>query len=360
MTIRVAHWGVGYTGKVALQGILGHADLELVGLGVARPENVGRDAGDLCDRPRTGILATSRVEDLLALKPDCLSFFGVGAADLEAGLAIVERFLAAGVSVVTTSLSPLIFPHALDPVLRERVEGACRRGGSTIFSTGIEPGFASDLLPYNLMTLVDELDVLHIQEIADVGHYGVEYVQREVFGFGKPLGFEPLLFAGGRLLRTWKGVVTGMARDLGIVLDEVVAESEQAPAHIDLDTAFGRVEAGTVGALRFALKGMAAGRAVVILEHIDYLHDDIAPEWGRGGAGKGTVYRTLIKGRPNLNCELVLDSEGGRIATAMRAINAIPFVLEAREGILEPLEVPPRPSGHVRGLAVSRGIAAGA
>jgi hypothetical protein len=350
MAIRVAHWGVGNTGKLALRGILGHADLELVGLGVARPENVGRDAGDLCGLPETGIVATSRVEDLLALKPDCFSYFGVGVADLEAGLSIAERFLEAGVCVVTTSLSPLIFPHALDPALRERVESACEQGASTIFSTGIEPGFASDLLPYNLMTIVDELDVLHIQEIADYSHYGVEYVQRQVFGFGQPMGFEPLLFMGDRLMQTWKGVVTGMARDIGVALDDVVQETEQAPAHIDLDTAFGRVKAGTVGAVRFALKGMAAGRPLIVMEHINYLHDDIAPEWGRGGAGKGTVYRVLVKGRPNLNCELVLDSEGGRIATAMRAINAIPTVIEARPGILEPLEVPARPSGNIRGM----------
>jgi hypothetical protein len=354
MAIRVAHWGVGQTGKLALRGILGHADLELVGLGVARPENVGRDAGDLCDRPTTGVVSTSRVDDLLALKPDCFSYFGAGVTDLEAGLSVVERFLEAGVNVVTTSLSPLIFPHALDPVLRERLEGACRRGGSTIFSTGIEPGFASDLLPYNLLTLVDELDVLHIQEIADYSHYGVEYVQRQVFGFGQPLGFEPLLFTGDRLMQTWKGVVTGMAHDIGLTLDDVVQETEQAPAHIDLDTAFGPVQAGTVGAVRFALKGMAGGRAVIVMEHINYLHDAIAPEWGRGGAGKGTVYRVLVKGRPNLNCELVLDSEGGRIATAMRAINAIPIVLEARSGILEPLEVPARPSGNIRGLTPRR------
>jgi hypothetical protein len=350
MAIRVAHWGVGNTGKQALHGILGHSDLELVGLGVGRPENVGRDAGDFCERPKTGILATSRVEDLLALKPDCFSYFGVGAADLEAGLLIVEPFLEAGIDVVTASLTPLSFPHALDPAVRERVEGACRRGGSTIFATGIEPGFASDLLPYNLMTIVDELDVLHIQEIADYSHYPVEYLQRQLFGFGQPVGFEPLLFKGDTLKKSWKGVVTGMAQDLGIALDDVIQEFEQAPAHVDLNTAFGLVEAGTVGAVRFVLKGMAGGRAVIVLEHINYLHDDIAREWGRGGAGEGTVYRVRITGRPNLVCELVLDAVGGRVATAMRAINAIPIVLKARPGILEPIEVPARPSGTVRGL----------
>ena len=353
MTIRVVHWGVGATGKLGLRGVIGHPELELVGLGVARPENVGRDAGDCCDQPDTGVVATSSTDDLLALKPDCLSYFGAGSNDLEAGLAIVEPFLEAGVNVVTTSLSPLIFPHALDPAIRDRVEGACRRGGSTLFATGIEPGFASDLLPFNLMTIVEELDVMHIQEIADYSNYPVEYVQREVFGFGKPMDHEPLLFQGDRIAKTWKGVVTGMAKDLGIALDDVTVDVGKAPAHQDLTTAFGAVEKGTVGAIRFALNGVAGGRTVIIMEHINYLHDDIAPEWGRGGAGKGTVYRVKITGQPDLVCELVLSSVGGRLATAMRAINAIPLMKDARTGILEPLEVPARPSGRVRGVATA-------
>jgi hypothetical protein len=317
---------------------------------VARPENVGRDAGDCCDQPKTGIVATGSIDDLLALKPDCLSYFGAGSADLEAGLANVERFLEAGVDVVTTSLAPLIFPHALDPAIRERIDGACRRGGTSLFATGIEPGFASDLLPFNLMTIVEELDVMHIQEIADYSNYPVEYVQREVFGFGKPMDHEPLLFQGDRIAKTWKGVVTGMAKDLNIKLDDVTVDVGKAPAHQDLTTAFGAVEKGTVGAIRFALNGVVAGRTVIIMEHINYLHDDIAPEWGRGGAGKGTVYRVKITGEPDLVCELVLSSVGGRLATAMRAINAIPLMKGARPGILEPLEVPARPSGRVRGL----------
>jgi len=42
MAIRVVHWGTGQTGRLALQGVIGHPDLELVGVVVQRPENVGR------------------------------------------------------------------------------------------------------------------------------------------------------------------------------------------------------------------------------------------------------------------------------------------------------------------------------
>jgi len=45
----------------------------------------------------TGVVATSSVEEILALKPDCLSYFG--AADAMAGVETVARFLEAAPSV---------------------------------------------------------------------------------------------------------------------------------------------------------------------------------------------------------------------------------------------------------------------
>jgi hypothetical protein len=127
MGIRVVHWGVGQTGRLALQGVIGHPDLDLVGVCVQRPENAGRDAGDLCDRPKTGIIATRSIEEALALKPDCVSYFGSGMADAEGGVETVARFLEAGVNVVTTSLASLIHPEHAPAPLRERVEGPAGR-----------------------------------------------------------------------------------------------------------------------------------------------------------------------------------------------------------------------------------------
>ena len=62
MTLRVVHWGTGTTGREALRGIIGSPKLELVGLLVQRPENAGKDAGDLCGCPKTGILATNSID----------------------------------------------------------------------------------------------------------------------------------------------------------------------------------------------------------------------------------------------------------------------------------------------------------
>jgi hypothetical protein len=353
MGIRVVHWGVGQTGRLALQGVIGHPDLDLVGVCVQRPENAGRDAGDLCDRPKTGIIATRSIEEALALKPDCVSYFGSGMADAEGGVETVARFLEAGVNVVTTSLASLIHPEHAPAPLRERVEAACRKGGSSFFATGIEPGYASDILPLVLLSATDRIDEVRVIEIANYARYGVEYSQREVFGFGKPMDHTPILFQGQHLAATWAPVVKHLAHELGVELDEIRQWHEFGATSRDLDTAFGKVEAGTIGAVRFAVEGMYGGRVITALEHVNFLSEEMPEHWPRAALGKDTVYRIEITGRPSHRCEIALDyvdgEEHGLIATAMRAINGIPATVAAKPGLLGADDVPAVCGGHVRG-----------
>ncbi|MGB8386336.1 hypothetical protein [Mycobacterium sp.] len=44
MTYKVVQWGTGNRGKLAVQSILKHPDLELIGTRVSSPEKAGRDA----------------------------------------------------------------------------------------------------------------------------------------------------------------------------------------------------------------------------------------------------------------------------------------------------------------------------
>ena len=342
---RVAHWGTGSTGRLALQGIIGHPDLELVGLYVARPERAGLDAGELCGRPPTRILATNDVEELLALDFDCLSYFGDGSH-----IPDIMRCLGSGRDVVTTSLAGHILPHQLPESVRRPMEDACRSGASALFATGIEPGFASDLLPHTLLTVSDEIRRVHVQEIAHYGDYGVEAVFR-AWGFGSRPGEDIPLFTGDTLVRLWGGVARQMAADLGVDVDGVRLVTESAVTDHDIDTACGPVATGTVAAVRFELHGLVGDEPFTILEHVNHVDPSVAPEWNVGVTGGDTVYRVLVEGRPDMTCTLVLprvDGEShGLIATAMRAINAIPVLADAPPGIQDPLSVPPRPGRHL-------------
>ena len=75
MATSVVQWTTGNVGRRALRAILRHPALDLVGVFAHSPEKVGVDAADLCGHtPATGVLATTDVDALLALKPDACSY----------------------------------------------------------------------------------------------------------------------------------------------------------------------------------------------------------------------------------------------------------------------------------------------
>ena len=67
---RVVQWATGSMGRTALRRVIDHPDLELAGVYVYDPRKVGVDAGEIARRPPTGVRATNRIEDILALRPD--------------------------------------------------------------------------------------------------------------------------------------------------------------------------------------------------------------------------------------------------------------------------------------------------
>ena len=137
VSLRVVHWGTGNTGRLALRGVLQHPDLELVGLYVHNPDKVGRDAGELIGLDAAGVVATSDVDELLAIDADCLCYLGDGIGPRAAGaVEEMSRFLRAGRNVVSTSLNQLVNPKtaaggAAGTVRGRRAEPGARRSSTT-------------------------------------------------------------------------------------------------------------------------------------------------------------------------------------------------------------------------------------
>ena len=70
MTIRVLQWATGNVGRNAVEGVLSHPDLELVGAFVYSPDKVGRDVGELCGTGPVGVVAVVWVaRELVAQEP---------------------------------------------------------------------------------------------------------------------------------------------------------------------------------------------------------------------------------------------------------------------------------------------------
>jgi hypothetical protein len=344
MAYRVIQWSTGNVGKHALRAIIDHPDLELVGLWVHSAEKAGRDAGELCGVGPVGVKATNDAEALLALGADCVSYTATG--DLRPFEAVSDmcRILKAGTNVVATSVVPLVYPPAADSTTVEKLEAACRAGGTSCFTSGIDPGFANDTLPLVLSGLCARIDSVRVMEIVNYDTYDQAEVLFGTMGFAQPLDHTPLLLIPGVLSLAWGPVVRQIAAGLGVEVEEVRETYEKRAADTSFVIPSGPVPAGSMAALRFEVQAIVNGRPAIILEHVTRLRDDLAPEWPQP-TGSG-CYRVCIEGSPSVTCELTLgDAHGDHnsaalIATALRILNAIPAVCEAKPGLLSALDLP--------------------
>ena len=348
---RVIQWSTGNVGTHALHGIITHPDLELAGLWVHSPAKAGKDAGELCGLAPTGVTASNDVDEVLALDADVVCY--TATADLRPGEAVDDlcRILAAGKNVVSSSLVMLVHPPADQTGWAQKITAACEEGGVSCFTSGIDPGWANDILPLLLTGTCERVDSVRVQEVLNYATYNQPEVLFGTMGFGQPLDATPILLIPGALSMAWGGTVHAIAHGLGVELEEVREVHERLPAPTTFSIKSGTVEEGTTAALRFEVQGIVDGEPRIVVEHVTRLRDDLAPDWPQHPHGGG--YRVDITGSPSYRVDLSMEgpdgdeNTGGLISTAMRLLNAIPAVVDAAPGMLGPLDLPLVTGRHV-------------
>jgi 4-hydroxy-tetrahydrodipicolinate reductase len=256
----------------------------------------------------------------------------------------LERFLAAGINVVSSSPVFLQYPEPGDPMAAPLIAAATRAGVS-LFVNGVDPGFANDALPLVLSGICERIEEVRCSEVLNYNTYNQPMVLFDIMGFGRPLDQIPMILQPGVLTMAWGSVVRQLAAGLEVQLDSVEEWYERRPATETFEVDAGTIEKGSAAALHFEVRGIRNGKAVIVLEHVTRLHDDLAPEWPQP-AGHG-CYRVEVSGEPNYTLDLqLLGSDGdhntaGLKATAMRLVNAIPAVVDGSPGLLTALDLPP-------------------
>ncbi|MBC2640092.1 MULTISPECIES: diacylglycerol kinase [unclassified Rhodococcus (in: high G+C Gram-positive bacteria)] len=348
MSYRVVEWSTGTVGRHAIAGIDARDDLELVGVWVSSPEKVGKDAGELAGLGRElGVTATDDKAALLALKPDCIVHTAMTDDRIFDAIEDLISFLDAGINVVSSGPVLLQYPMGVVPdELVDRIRRAGEQGGASLHVNGIDPGFANDVLPLAMTSLSQRIDEVRCSEIADYSTYYQPVVMSEIFGFGKPVEETPMLFQPGVLSLAWGSVVRQIAAGLGVTLDEPLVEKfERVPAETDLDTLSCHIAKGTVAAVRFEVIGTVDGVPRVVLEHVTRTHPEQQPDWPKPTRGDG-CYRIDITGEPMMTVEFNHHGEhgdhnvSGMIVTAMRLVNSVRAVVEAKPGLVTALDLP--------------------
>src|SRR5262249_34561178 len=163
-----------------------------VGCWVSSEAKRGQDLGTLAGIAPIGLTATDDADALLALDADCVCY--TATADLRPGEAIADmaRILASGKNVVSSSVVPLIFPEHLEPGMRKPPEDACSKGKVSCFTSGIDPGWANDLLPLVLTGACEYVTSLRVMEVVNYATYAQPTVLFDTMGFGHPLDHTPM------------------------------------------------------------------------------------------------------------------------------------------------------------------------
>jgi len=348
--LRVIQWATGSVGKHAVAAVHAHPDLELVGTLVYSGAKADRDVGEICGIGPIGVQTTNDPDAIVAMDADCVLYMPQGEMNPMGALDDICRLLASGKNVISTAVTALIYPQSMGRRVTERLQESCSKGRTSFHGTGIEPGWAAEVLPLTMSALFRRIDSLLVQELMDYTTYDSAEMLFDIMGFGKrpddavPMA-DPTL-AG----LTFRAPLMLLADGLGASVDDYVYHREVALAAEAFDVKAGRVEAGTVAAQRFGYTAVVGGRPALMVEHITRLGDDQAPEWP---AGRG--WKVTVEGAPSMVLESKIATHGedetdqGCLGTAMHAVHAISPVCAAAPGIRTFLDLPMITGRHVLG-----------
>jgi hypothetical protein len=344
--MRVVQWTTGNVGTRSVRAIVSHPDLELVGCYAWSSDKVGRDAGELCGIDAVGVAASNDIDALLALRPDCVVYQPMW-QDVDE----LVRILESGANVVSTAA--FINGRGLGAD-RARILEACERGGSSMFGTGISPGFV-ELVAIVTAGICDRVDKVTVTEESDTTLYDSPDTERPA-GFGRPIDDPELPGMAEKGTAVFGEAVAMLADALGVELDDIVCDAEYAQTTADLVMESWTIPAGHVAGVAASWQGRVGDRTVVELTVRWKKGTTLDPDWqiNEGHAievaGRPTV-RTRLEYLPPPDFEATTFADFmvlGMIMTAMPAINAIPYVVAAPPGIVTYTELPlPLPRGWV-------------
>lgn len=334
--LRVVQWATGTVGSAAMRAVIGHPDLELVGAKVYSEAKEGKDIGELCNVTPTGVKAVRDREAILALKPDCVLYMPES-TDYDDVCVLLEN----GINISSTR-AEFFHPGSMDPAIRERIEAACEKGHSSLHTSGSSPGFITEALPIVLLSLSRRLDLLLIDEFANCIDGCSEEMLLGIMGFGET----PEVFAARQFYErdeVFNHSLRALADAIGVKIEGFELSSEIAVAKEPTKLHETVIPAGTVAAQRMTTTGFRDGKPVLRFRCNWFVTQNLEPTW-EGLRPDG--WRVVVEGDTPFDISIgfpIPSAERQAILpnlTAHRPVNAVPYVVAARPGILTTADLP--------------------
>lgn len=347
---RVIQWATGNTGQRALREVLRDPSLELVAVRVYDGAKDGVDAGELCGEGPSGVLATTDRDAILKLDADCCVYMprATGHGASRAGLREEElvddlaALLESGTNVVTTCSDLFNRARRLEGALRERLETACRIGGSSVWASGSDPGFITETLPMALLSVQRNVELIEIEEFGDVSRRPSRHMVMEQMKFGKQLSEIDPKGRINHLFYEYLPTLKVLAEIANFDIDEWVPDGGIAVAKEDVQIVAGEIKKGTAAAHRVVFTGRIDGVDRIRFIQYGYVAKNVDPDWDIQPTG----WRIRIESDAPFDIRMPFPVAPEDLADHVPAynanglVNAIPFVVAAQPGILTTADLP--------------------
>ncbi len=344
---RVIQWGTGAVGKYCINRTIEMPDLEQVGALVYSDAKDGKDVGEIAHGRPTGVRATKDKAAIIAMDADLVLY-----TPLIVDLDDICAILASGKNLIT----PSGFVYSTDAVVLGRINAACNKGGSTMWASGIHPGFSGDRLPLMLSALCKRIDKITVYELVSMAD--MTESPDLIFGY---LGFnmdgETAAKTPPPLLNTmstiFKESMEMIAAGLGFKIDRFRTSHDYALTTEDSYTTPGLIKKGHVGGQHFNYEAIVGDRTVIEFKTYWRMAEKLDPVWDKPMTG--LTYIVEIDGEPGVRCVLEpvgeRPAELGLVWTAMIVMNAIPEVCRASPGFKSTLDLPLMTAKHAVAVA---------
>jgi 4-hydroxy-tetrahydrodipicolinate reductase len=328
--IKVIQLGCGAMGQEIIRQVLSKQTLQLVGA-IARKTNVGQDVGKVMGIGELGVTISSDMDSVFAnTKADVL--VDATASRTRLVFPYLMKALEAGLNVVTIC-EEMTNPWLKEPELAKKLDETAKKHGVTVVETGMNPGFYLDVLPFVVTSVCSEVRRITGERVVDSSGMPHSRATNEAFG----IGLNAKEFQRKRADGSIPGHV-GISETMHVFADALGWELTEV--HEELEPLFSKVvkdfspycviQPGQVYGLSYRGYGLR-GKEVVfdfkgaLCVKPNMETDRIEP-----------CFQLSIEGNPSfkVNLEGLTTGDNMRVATAARAVNWIPYVVEAKPGLL--------------------------
>jgi len=317
--VRVLMWGLGEIGTRAARMLCDRPQVTFAG---AISHQVGQDLGSAVGGDELGVAIAGSPEELGAIDADiCLLATHQRVPDL---VPQIEWLVNQGISVIASG-EEMIFPWASHPELAEQLDARARATGTTVYGTGVNPGFVMDALALLLTSCCASVERVEVTRASDFSPYGPGPLRSLGVGL-TPEEFERGLGDGsvdGHI--GFRESIGTIARALGWEIDGYRERISPIVSNVERRTAHISVAPGHVVGCDHWAEALIDDEVVIHLSH----PQQIAP--AAENARVGDFVR--IHGDPPISMDITPEIEGGQ-ATAARMVNAIGSVLAAPAGLV--------------------------